>query len=236
MAMLFGGANINQGTLGTGSTGKFGIGGGGFGGSGGGFGTGSSGGFGGGNVNQGPLSNLFNQYGQQTAGAQAAALQPYKSNVQASPEESKAYSDAKAYADSIANKSNASFINAMQRGRDATAMALSDVRAGAGARGAGMGSGLSNVLQTRAALAGNRQNQALNAQLTDVALEREGSARSGETTAAGQVAAGRRAQEAQGADMYKYTQDYELRRAQQQQDNMNRSVELALRYMNPFTG
>lgn len=147
------------------------------------------------------------------------------------------------FANSLADRSNESIINAMQRGRDTTANMLSDVRAGAGARGGGPGSGLSGILQTRAAMAGNRQNQATNAALTDVALGREGEARAGVTSAAsaqGNAAANAAGEqdrrEESNRDMFRWSSEYSQRQAESNRANKNYLTELALRSAAPWTG
>lgn len=129
------------------------------------------------------LSDLLS--GSVNAGTQAKAVGPGSgggggplvSDVQANPRQTGAHDDLKKFADSLASKQHESITNALQRNRDATSSALSDVRTEAGSRGAGPGSGVSSVLQTRAAMEGARRGQALNASLTDVALQQEGAAR-----------------------------------------------------------
>lgn len=172
----------------------------------------------------------------QKAGSQVKALSPYKSATAVDPRLQEAYAGTKGYAESLADRSNESITNALQRGRDTIAQQLSDVRTGAGARGAAPGSGLSGVLQTRAALSGQRELQGLQTKLTDVALEREGQARRDVVGAAETTAADQRARDAAAAGMYQFSSNIELEKAKTQQDQSNRIMELALRYANPYTG
>lgn len=201
------------------------------------------------------------------ATAQAAAtkpLDPYKSNTQVNPMLKESFGLGKGaitnaqgaqdemqqFADSLADKSNENLTNAMQRGRDATAMQLADVRAGAGARGGGLGSGLSSLLQTRAAMSGNRDVQRLNADLTEKALGVEQNARegvirgatgvTGATSAAAQAAASaaqdQRERDQNSADIWKFTQGLELEKTKTELGQKNAAAELALKYSQPYSG
>lgn len=104
------------------------------------------------------------------------------------PFQTEAYGDAKTFADSLADRSNASITNAMQRTRDVGAGAQADVAAQAGRRGGAPGSGLAGVLGERAASENTRQVAKTNADLTDVALGRENAARALEMGGATDIA------------------------------------------------
>lgn len=223
------------------------------------------------------LSDFLQAQGS-SAGNQATALKPYSSNTAVNPLQKQAFNTAQGavgtaqgaygnaqgaqnqlqtFANSLADKSNTNITNAMQRGRDSTAMQLSDVRAGAGARGGGPGSGLSGLLQTRAAMSGNRQVNALNADLTEKALGAEQSARqgvitgaagvtgaanavtgaaSGVTSAAAQAAADQTKRDENASDIWKFSNDFELKKTQADLAQKNYTTDTIMKYLHPFTG
>lgn len=129
------------------------------------------------------------------------------------PFQREAYGDAKRFADSLADKSNANITNALQRSRDLGAGSIADAAAAAGRRGGAPGSGLSGVLTTRAAEKSRAATEALNANLSDIALGREQAARALEMGGATDIARDKSDMFGKQADLYLGTRRSDLDRA-----------------------
>jgi hypothetical protein len=157
--------------------------------------------------------------------------------TETNPYQKEAYGDAKKFADSLADRSHESITNAMQRTRDVGAGALADVAANAGRRGGGPGSGLAGVLGQRTAAENTRQVAKTNADLTDVALGREGQARAIEMGGATDIAKDMTDMFGEQADLHLGTRRADLDRGRYYAEERDRRydrardiAELALRY------
>jgi hypothetical protein len=162
---------------------------------------------------------------------------PVSIKTDTNPYQKEAYGDAKKFADSLSDRSNASITNAMQRTRDLGAGAISDAVAQAGRRGGAPGSGLSGVLATRESARNQQQVAKTNADLTDVALGRENAARALEVGGATDIAKDQSDMFGKQADLYLGGRNADLARARYYADEQERRfgrtkdiAELALRY------
>lgn len=174
------------------------------------------------------------------AGRQEEALRnpgPVDIKTAPNPYQTEAYGDAKKFADSLADRSNTSITNAMQRTRDVGAGAQADVAAAAGRRGGAPGSGLAGVLGQRASAENQRQVAKTNADLTDVALGRENAARALEMGGATDIARGQSDMFGKQSDLYLGGRRADLDTARYYADERNsrydraaRIAEMALRY------
>ena len=137
-----------------------------------------------------PLAGFLSALGG-TSGNQAKAIapaQPYKANIAADPRLAETYAAQKKFATDLGTKTTQQQEAALGFGRDMISQGLMRELQAAGARGAGAGSGLSQVIAQRALAGGGRELNRLNSDLTGQAIGAQSQALRDQSSTAGGVA------------------------------------------------